>query len=176
MSSGFKMKRSRSPDPIGIDNYKKQRLIYDFENLSLAPRGTDGIKKHKIDSGLNSFKAVVNKRMWDVVERELSGSNKNDKIYERIFDHVRQFNSQVIKWYDWRSVVASLWVKWYQQHSPKLDEVDMNVETAADSRVDLAPNLMHRNDEFDHNADMDIDMDLDTDPYADADMDIELDE
>lgn len=69
-----------------------------------------------------------------------------------------------------------MWVKWYQQHSPKLDEVDMNVETAADSRVDLAPNLMHRNDEFDHNADMDIDMDLDTDPYADADMDIELDE
>lgn len=43
VNSNHIRKRNHSPDPIGIDNYKRKRLIIDLENLSLDDTGP---KKH----------------------------------------------------------------------------------------------------------------------------------
>ncbi|KAG0673813.1 hypothetical protein C6P43_001029 [Kluyveromyces marxianus] len=169
MTPGFKMKRPRSPDLIGIENYKRQRLIYDFEHLSLGSRSNDGVKKHKLDSGLSSFKTVVSKRMWEAVERELSGSNKNDKLYEKIFEQLRQYSMQIIKWYDWRTVIRDMWTKWciyknisilgytFSNTNGNLDadmDIDMDMEFATDAETDTGKDTVIDG----YGTDFDIDM------------------
>ncbi|CDO95143.1 unnamed protein product [Kluyveromyces dobzhanskii CBS 2104] len=174
MSLGFKLKRSRSPDPIGISNYKKQRLIYDFENLSLGPQTNICAERTKIDTGLNPLRDVVNKRMWAAVERELSNANKNDKMYEKIFDQVRQFNSQVIKWYDWRILLFDSWKKWFWQQTVASHEVEIGVGVDSYPNVDWSRNLQYLSNDYNSGIDTDVDMDLEEVTSEEENMDIEL--
>lgn len=167
MSLQFKMKRTRSPDLVGISNYKRQRLIQDFENLSLGTQSADRVIFHEQTDGISAFGDVLNEKLWSVVEREMR-QNDNDRTYENLWNKVKEYNMQIIRWYSWPHILYDTWRKWIQsnmQRNRKAMGIDMEIDECFDREESLFLNNRGYStplNDTDMDVDMDVDMDIDT--------------
>lgn len=170
------MKRPRSPDLIGIDNYKKQRLLQEFENLRISNATISKTQQGKQNLGLSSLRNVINKKMWTIVEKEMSQNSGNDQIYKHIWDTVRASNLRIIKWYDWRQILYYTWLNWFQNMTNLNSEsgyLDNAIQSHQISSIgDSIYYKMNTNafTEADVNMDIDTDTDMDMDKDKDKDM------
>ncbi|SCV03120.1 LAME_0H07866g1_1 [Lachancea meyersii CBS 8951] len=117
----FSMKRSRSPDFVGISNYKRQRLIEDLQNLSISDNATGSTSSATKVVADNNW--IDNQQIWKVVSGQ---KDANNDIYRPIWESIRDSNLQVIKWYDSASLVYRSWLLWY--HQKQADEMDMEID------------------------------------------------
>ncbi|CAR27675.1 hypothetical protein ZYGR_0N01590 [Zygosaccharomyces rouxii] len=119
-SSTFKLKRPHSPDSVGVNNYKKQRLIQDFEKLSLKD-SSHGAQSQvvtannnlldEIGIGIISIPKDVKKRVRRL--RNSSGTYNDEKlIYEKLREAIRNEHLQIIRWQDPLHVVYQQWLRW----------------------------------------------------------------
>lgn len=109
-SSIFKKKRAYSPDSIGIANYKRQRLIEDFENLRL-------VENHPTVSKSNKFTVpTAVKITTSNILKKTRSSDYGDKFYLKIREQLLIEKLQVINWIDQRIMVYKIWVQWFNQN------------------------------------------------------------
>ncbi|AQZ17201.1 YPL071C [Zygosaccharomyces parabailii] len=114
--SRFKLKRPHSPDILGLHNYKKQRLIEDFENLSL----NDGPRRSKASAFPKALKDIdvisIPKEVQKHAERlRSSGEYTHEQlIYEKVREAMRNEAMQVVEWYDPQNVAYLQWREWTQ--------------------------------------------------------------
>lgn len=155
----FKLKRKHAPDPTGVENYKRRRLLQDFANLSLSPNFnvTEEPKVTKILTGDIFVPDNVKNKLL-----KFSRGNKNNSlsssaetIYEKIREWIVEDGSQIVKWIDWRQQLFHIWYKWYQNQWYTNTVMDIDNNSLQQQTND---DIM--NNEFDE--DMDIDMDA---PY-----------
>lgn len=155
----FKLKRKHAPDPTGVENYKRRRLLQDFANLSLSPNFnvTEEPKVTKILTGDIFVPDNVKNKLL-----KFSRGNKNNSlsssaetIYEKIREWIVEDGSQIVKWIDWRQQLFHMWYKWYQNQWYTNTVMDIDNNSLQQQTND---DIM--NNEFDE--DMDIDMDA---PY-----------
>lgn len=117
-SSGFKLKRSHSPDFGGFSNYKKQKLIQDFERLSLRDSSQNQIVDannrllDKIGIGLISIPKDVKKCVKGL--RDNNTYTDERLVYEKLREVIQNEHSQVVRWYDPFEVVYQQWLRWVQ--------------------------------------------------------------
>lgn len=153
----FKLKRQHAPDPIGVENYKRRRLLQDFANLSLSSQPSI-IKEPKVTKILSEDIFVP-----DNVKNKLlkfSRGNKNslgssaEVIYEKIKEWIVEDSSQIIKWIDWRQELFHMWYRWYQNQwyiSTRMD-IDNN-----NTIIPQQTNKIIMNNESDERMDVDMD-------------------
>lgn len=178
----YKLKRPHSPingsDSIGILNYKRIKLIEDFERLSLSDNNTvkhdrDPYAKNMcnpvtkvVKTKINLPKSVKSKVIRKVlsVHRDKDHMDSNEIIYSRIYDWIREDSMKLIPWVDWRDKIYKMWLHWYKDtiwkqtyknYQPFFDnEGDYDImDTFNEDNV-----TNHNNSILDNNA-MDIDMD-----------------
>ena len=152
----FKLKRKHTPDPIGVENYKKRRLLQDFANLSLSSK-SKVIKEPKVTNVITGEIFVP-----DNVKNKLlkfSRGNKNDSlsssaeaIYEKIKEWIVEDGSQMIKWIDWKQQVFHMWYKWYQNQWYTNTGMDIDNNLLQQQTNDNIMNI-----ELDENMDIDMD-------------------
>ncbi|CAL9732686.1 hypothetical protein MOUN0_O03620 [Monosporozyma unispora] len=125
----FKLKRPHSPhnssDAIGISNYKRIRLIEDFERLSLGgnvsydrdayTRDMGSSVTKVVDTQINLPKSVKNKLIREELNQQDSGHATADEIiYSKIRDWIREDAMQIVRWVDWKTLLYEQWLKWFQ--------------------------------------------------------------
>lgn len=116
------MKRPHSPCDIGISNYKRQRLIEDLQNLSISD--TPNIRRvENVDISKNSavnskiLPQAVKDQVWDLVKNGGRSKDPKNRIYDKIWETIRDSNLQVIKWYNGAELVYKQWLLWFQKYS-----------------------------------------------------------
>lgn len=136
-----KMKRSHSPDNIGISNYKRQRLIQDLENLSISTdtlsRRTQMKEKASLTSskhaGLHIVPNAIKDRIWGLIEKDSSNDSSSAKLYDKIWEEIKASNLQVIKWYNTAELVYRTWFAWFQKQRGLFNmERDVNMDVDED--------------------------------------------
>lgn len=128
MQSKFKIKRPHSPDHIGIRNYKKQRLIFDLENLSLHDDKNIQRQRHLQNSrrypqytedstseGLY-VPQTASGHPLKLLESEGSVLSDSELIYHKLKRVLREKSLQVIRWSDPRWLLYNQWFRWFQLH------------------------------------------------------------
>ncbi|GCE97515.1 hypothetical protein ZYGM_002878 [Zygosaccharomyces mellis] len=120
-SSRFKLKRAHSPDPVGVNNYKKQMLIQDFERLSLRDNSHEVQNQvvaannntlNEVGIGLISIPKDVKKHVRKL--RSTDAYNDEKLVYEKLREVIRNEHLQVINWYNPLEIVYHQWLKWIQ--------------------------------------------------------------
>lgn len=136
-----KMKRSRSPDNIGISNYKRQRLIQDLENLSISTDTLSRRTQTKDKASLTSSKHAslhivpnaIKDRIWGLIEKDSSNDSSSAKLYDKIWEEIKASNLQVIKWYNTAELVYRTWFAWFQKQRGLFNiERDVNMDVDED--------------------------------------------
>ncbi|AJW02239.1 hypothetical protein H806_YJM1386P00187 [Saccharomyces cerevisiae YJM1386] len=138
-------KRNHSPDPIGIDNYKRKRLIIDLENLSLndkGPKNGHADDNNLIHNNIVFTDAIDDKALKEIIKCSTSKRGDNDLFYDKIWERLREKRLQIIKWVDYKEIAYLSWWKWFHnQMTSKYTydgEADTDVEMmAVDTDVDM---------------------------------------
>lgn len=162
----------KRPCPVDttLDSYKRQRLIADFENLSL----TDSLSGGNLASGdNNNLGTIVPTRIQlpQSVKKKLAGGESildhtTDRtiIYAKIRDWIKEEALQMVKWVDWPLRIYHLWMQWIQLHSEQFwrlsydAEGDYNIDNPLLAQFDRNSMSSNDNNEIAY-EDMDIDMD-----------------
>ncbi|SCU91749.1 LAMI_0E07096g1_1 [Lachancea mirantina] len=133
------MKRVRNSDPVGISNYKRQRLVQDLQNLSLNE--TSNVRNKALNDGRevvggHVLPDVLREQVWRLVrESDRNGSRNN--IYEKVWQKIRDDNMQVIRWYNAVELVYKMWLNWVRRtpwitsqtdHIGHVMDVDMDLD------------------------------------------------
>lgn len=133
MKPQFKMKRSRVSDNIGILNYKRQRLIYDLENLRVSDdqlaRPINARKHENITIQCKFIPDTLKDYVWNLINTDNTSSTS--KIYNKIWETIRNSNFQVIKWINWVDYIYQQWIRWYHFkniHPDRNTDVDMDID------------------------------------------------
>ncbi|CAI4053380.1 uncharacterized protein SKDI_16G2010 [Saccharomyces kudriavzevii IFO 1802] len=145
VNSNHIRKRNHSPDPIGIDNYKRKRLIIDLENLSLnekGPKSTYSDDSNLIHSNIALSDDIHDKALKEIIKYSTGKNHDSGSIYDRIWERLREEKLQVIKWADYKKVAYLNWWMWFQdQFATKCTydgETDTDIEMLAmDTDVDM---------------------------------------
>ncbi|KAG0665456.1 hypothetical protein C6P45_000453 [Maudiozyma exigua] len=161
----FKLKRQHAPDPIGVENYKRRRLLQDFANLSLSskPSVTTEPKVTKVLSeDIFVPDNVKNKLLKFSRGSTTSLSSSAEAIYEKIKEWIVEDNSQIIKWIDWRQELFHMWYSWYQNQwyiNAEMDIDDNNniIQQQTDNIIQQNTGNIITNNEFDERMDVDMD-------------------
>lgn len=183
----FKLKRPHSPhtsnDAIGISNYKRARLIEDFERLSLG----DGVAKYDqeayikdigspvtkvVPARINLPKSVRNKLIREELNHvDTDHATTDEIIYSKLREWLREESLQMTVWMDWKRVLYQMWLRWFQetwwswgnQNQPLLgnltafdNEGDYDIDNPSLHLFDEGNTL---NPPFNGNMDTDVDMD-----------------
>lgn len=135
--SKFKIKRPHSPDHSGIFNYKKQRLLQDLENLSLAEtpvfrKGDSHNVTHQhssLSSPKDNFGSIYlpyspKNHTLKLLQPDHQSLSDCDLIYNKLKELVRNEALQMVKWVDKEQLVYSQWFKWLQRHESDFDMDD----------------------------------------------------
>ncbi|GAV53667.1 hypothetical protein ZYGR_0AK01690 [Zygosaccharomyces rouxii] len=120
-SNRFKLKRAHSPESVGINNYKKQRLIQDFERLSLKD-SSRGAQSQVVASNNNLLDHIgidiisIPKDVKERVRRLRNTNTYNDEklVYEKLREAIRNEHLQIIRWHDPLEIVYQQWLRWIQ--------------------------------------------------------------
>lgn len=158
----FKIKRPHSPDHVGICNYKKQRLLFDLESLSLRddknPQLEQRWRNHQRHVQKNDLSSETVDEMYvpyatanhplKVLQSDQASLWDSNLVYARLSKSVKEAQLQVVKWTDMRQLCHAQWLQWLQNYLSRQDfDYDMDNE-ANDPRIVL-----------DNDIDEDIDMD-----------------
>ncbi|CAI4036806.1 hypothetical protein SMKI_16G1040 [Saccharomyces mikatae IFO 1815] len=138
-------KRNHSPDPIGIDNYKRKRLIIDLENLSLSDKGPKKVHlddNNHVQNNIAFSDSIRDKALREILKCSANKSHDNESFYDRIWERFREEKLQVIKWADYKEVVYLNWWRWFHDQLASQctydEEADTDVEMSAmDTDVDM---------------------------------------
>ncbi|CCF58248.1 hypothetical protein KAFR_0E00940 [Kazachstania africana CBS 2517] len=157
----FKHKRQHAPDPIGIGNYKRRKLIEDFANLSLdansptTPSSNDVAVTKIVPSRVDLPKSVRDRLLMFQDSEEEESYLDNGILISKIAEWIKMEASQMVKWVDWRQMIYFTWLRWYQ--STFLPKNHFDVE--GDYDVDfLQYDRLSTTDNDKEYDDMDIDM------------------
>lgn len=152
----FKVKRPYSPDTIGINNYKRQRLIQDFENLSIS-LSDDSSTYGRSSSSNRGWRVNLPSRD----NRRSSNRNKGGGtpidmneyqfIYEKWKEQIQFENLQIVKYVNWKLVIYGIWLSWF--NALPYDNID------ADIVMDYSSAFSNSDIGY---IDNDIDIDMDT--------------
>lgn len=145
VNSNHIRKRNHSPDPIGIDNYKRKRLIIDLENLSLDDTGPKKAREddnNLVHNNIAFSDAIHDKALKDIIKSSTGNDHHGGSIYDKIWERLREERLQVIKWVDYKEVAYSNWWRWFHnQFAPKStddEEADTDVDMLiVDTDVDM---------------------------------------
>lgn len=125
--SKFKIKRPRSPDFIGIYNYKKQRLIEDLENLSIGDGPNLKSRKYLQTSSNGPIHEpspivddlylpyVTKHQALKLLNTDHVSSDDNSRLYSKLKELVRNEILQVVKWVDLPNLAYTQWVNWFRR-------------------------------------------------------------
>lgn len=130
----FKTKRPRSPDLIGIHNYKKQRLIEDLENLTIGDSSEAKSRRfwQKASKGLVSepdsvVEGIYMPHRTKVQALALLASDHVDDhsiLYSKLKELLRNEALQIIKRFDPRELLYSQWFTWLRRKTMSIDHTD----------------------------------------------------
>lgn len=178
----YKLKRPHSPvnsgDSIGILNYKRIKLIEDFERLSLSDNNAVNYDRDSyikdmgnpvtklVKAKINLPKSVKNK----VIRKILSAYRDKDQmdgevlICSRIYDWIKEDSMKLIPWVDWKGTIYEMWLRWYQDTMWKPTYKNFLPLFDNEDDYDIMHNFNENNSNnyANHildNIDMDIDMD-----------------
>lgn len=162
----FKSKRPHSPDSIGIQNYKRRRLVEDFASLSLSSERRPSVESTSnvtnILSGdiLVPTSTTVKKKLLDISHKEHSNKSNAEVIYGRILEWIKEDTFQLTKWVDWKHVVYMLWYNWYQKDTTDIEMDDQTQDTTltTDTQYNIITN---ENNYVESNLIVDTDVDMD---------------
>ncbi|CAL9738183.1 hypothetical protein MOSE0_N05160 [Monosporozyma servazzii] len=180
----FKSKRPHSPyisnDATGISNYKRVKLIQDFERLSLGgdvkydrdayARDMASPITKMVDTQINLPKSVKNKLIREGLNQHNTDNVTADEIiYAKIRDWIREDAMQIIPWVDWKILLYNQWFQWFQglfctqenYFSPNIfdSEGDYDIDNSSLHMFDQRyATVQNHSDHFDY---MDIDVDMD---------------
>lgn len=180
----FKSKRPHSPynssDATGILNYKRIKLIEDFERLSLggdAKYDRDAYARDMaspvtkmVDTQINLPKSVKNKLIREEFKQhDADNATPDDIIYAKIRDWIREDAMQLVPWVDLKKLLYNQWFQWFQgfywkqgsNFSPNVfdSEGDYDIYNPSIHLFDEGyPTVQNHPDNFDS---MDIDVDMD---------------
>lgn len=186
--TSFKLKRPHSPfdynnDSVGISNYKRQKLIEDFERLSIGEVKYDedayikdvGSPVTKIVSAhINLPDSVKNKVIREEMNNIRELNTTDDIIYSKIRDWIREDAMQIVPWIDWKYHIYTMWWRWFQSFIwssnaynnnnnigyPMFDgEGDYDIENPNLKMYDNSTDDMTVTPDSANNFDMDVDMD-----------------
>lgn len=128
LQSKFKIKRPHSPDHIGIHNYKKQRLLFDLENLSLHD-DKNLQRQHQLhnsrrypqrsnDSSVDDIYIpyATSSHPLKLLQNDNSVLRDSDLLYSKLKKLARDEALQMIKWVDMQHLVYTQWFQWFQKH------------------------------------------------------------
>lgn len=136
--SRFKLKRPHSPDILGLHNYKKQRLIEDFENLNLndgprRPRGYANVLPDSLEEiGIIRVPPEVQKH----ARKLRSSENYTDErlLYDKLRETIRHEAMKIVLWCDPLQVAYMQWLEWMRTRwaawpiQDALNEYDSDVD------------------------------------------------
>lgn len=159
-------KRPYPADSVGLDNYKRQKLIEDFENLSL----TDRKPSHGNDDGVLSTVATTRIHIPELVKKKLMNNeggirdSTNDRtiIYAKIIDWMKEETMQLVKWNNWPLIVYHNWMNWIQHHAKQFWQFshdldgDYNIDNPILAQFDESSTIYENSTT---SEDMDIDID-----------------
>ncbi|EJS41364.1 YPL071C [Saccharomyces arboricola H-6] len=145
VNSNHIRKRNHSPDPIGIDNYKRKRLIIDLENLSLneeGPKNLDPDDSNLIQNNIAYSDVIHDKALKDIIKQSTGKNYDGGSVYDKIWERLREDRLQVIKWADYKEVAYLNWWRWFHgQFASECtyeDETDTDAEMlAVDTDIDM---------------------------------------
>ncbi|CCE65518.1 hypothetical protein TPHA_0L01650 [Tetrapisispora phaffii CBS 4417] len=153
LKSGFKIKRPHSPDVIGMENYKKQRLLEDFSNLNIS--NTNKSKAPSIsNSNVNILK--THSSILKIGKDANDINSYNDMILQKFRNELINHSLQVVVWRDYKTLIYENWLKWYISRHNDFNAYDMHDDD--DEDVDIDDEDMNIDDEMD--IDMDVNMQL----------------
>lgn len=127
--SKFKIKRPHSPDHIGIHNYKKQRLLYDLENLSL--HDDENLQRQQLARNSRRYPQIADDTSTDTVDgvyipytgnshplkllqSKGSAFSDSDLVYHKIKMLASNDALRIIRWFDVKQLIYSQWFQWFQ--------------------------------------------------------------
>lgn len=179
----FKLKRHHSPfersGSIGISNYKRIKLIEDFEKLSLSDNNTtirydrDSYIKDMgnpvtqiVKTKINLPKSIKNRIVRNVLSdpRDRDQIDNDGIVYSRIYDWIREESMKLIPWIDWRKQIYQMWLRWYQNISWNYNFRNQSLIYDNEGDYNNMCNFNENNfsdysNYISDNTDMDIDMD-----------------
>lgn len=145
VNSNHIRKRNHSPDPIGIDNYKRKRLITDLENLSLDDRGPKNghaDDSNHIHNNIAFTDAIDDKVLKEIIKCSTGKCGDNASFYDKIWERLREKKLQIIKWVDYKEIAYLSWWRWFHDQLASKYTYDGGVDTdvemsAVDTDVDM---------------------------------------
>ncbi|CAB4255810.1 similar to Saccharomyces cerevisiae YPL071C Putative protein of unknown function [Maudiozyma barnettii] len=163
----FKLKRQHAPDSIGVENYKRRRLLQDFASLSISSSqnasnsnktGTPNVTK--ILSGDILVPDTVKNKLLKFSQSEKSTRSSAEAIYDRILEWIKEDASQIIKWVDWEHELFVMWYTWY--HNLWYNNNNNNIDMEVDPQQQQAANSFQVvNNDINESIDVDMDVDMD---------------
>lgn len=160
----FKLKRPHSIENIGINNYKRRKLISDFESLSLTdkPPPITPPVTNIIANAINLPKSVKN-RLLSTDRDNSDNSFSEDILNSKILDWIKEDSLKLVKWVDWRYAIYVNWCNWYKimTHFNGMVSNDKCCSQVSNVRSPIIDIDMDTYDDI--NVDEDVDMDVDMD-------------
>ena len=134
----FKIKRPHTPEHEVLQEYKKRRLIEEFERLSLStgPTSLYGSPEPTkvVSEGIRLIKPAKKKAEETLISD--GPRAKYDPILYETIEFFRFQAYQITKWYDWRKVLYLQWYNWFRCIS-KLSDAYMDMDVNMDMNIDL---------------------------------------
>lgn len=165
----FKIKRPHSPDHIGICNYKKQRLLYDLENLSICDdenvRKGSMYSRHRHpastkDTVPNSIEGIylpytTENHALKLIQSESSVLGDTGLLYAKLKTLAHTQALQLVKWIDVKGIAYAQWLKWFQKHFSYQD-IDYDMDERRSVHY-FRPSYLKDNHVCDRDEDIDMD-------------------
>ncbi|SMN21215.1 similar to Saccharomyces cerevisiae YPL071C Putative protein of unknown function [Maudiozyma saulgeensis] len=163
----FKLKRQHAPDPIGVENYKRRRLLQDFASLSISSSENSSKSNKiitpnvtKIFSGDILVPDTVKNKLLKFSRSKKSTKSSAEAIYDRILQWIKEDASQVIKWKDWNHEIFVMWYTWYRNlwySNNNNNYMDMDMDVDSQQQMITTNNFQVMNNEIDESMDIDMD-------------------
>ncbi|CCH62640.1 hypothetical protein TBLA_0H03580 [Henningerozyma blattae CBS 6284] len=155
--NNFKQKRPHSPDSLTIRNYKRQRLLLDFQSLSITNGTNDQHQRNVNKYPATKDSKVINLNLSNELNltiptkfmNTLDKSTDNKVIYENWKSYLYKKNLQLIQWVDMKLVIYTIWFNWFS---------NLNDHTNLNINADMDMDDEYYNGEIDEDGDIDMDM------------------
>ena len=138
----FKIKRPHTPEHETLQEYKKRRLIEEFERLSLSTGPTKLYGNPEptkvVSEGIRLIKPAKKKAEETLISDGSRG--KYDPILYETIEFFRFQVYQITKWYDWRKVLYLQWYRWFRSINKLRDaytDMDIDTDVNADMIMDV---------------------------------------
>ncbi|CCK67887.1 uncharacterized protein KNAG_0A01980 [Huiozyma naganishii CBS 8797] len=156
----FKVKRVHSPDVGGTlesSRYKRQRLIQDFERLSINAGPSPSEPTAQETTKLVCRETAVPEDVAAKLARgEGVAPTVDSQIHSTVLEWIRREALQVVKWVDWDRWLYVHWLEWWTSKFSVDADGDVDVDFNAVTEVFPNGTDYQENPQVD---DMDIDMD-----------------